>query len=109
MQLKTSLESMRLVVAQLVLVAAGVGFIFYVTLPLPSSKLAGGFFFAIGSLNALFYKRTGQKFYAKSQSSWRQVAKFWARSGERGTQILFLGIGIILAVAGCALLLVGSA
>jgi hypothetical protein len=109
MQLKTSGESMRWVIAQLVLVAAGVGFIFYVTLPLPSSKLVGGFFFAIGLLNVPFYEKTGHKFFAKTQSSWPQVATFWARSGERGTQILFLGIGIIFAVAGCALLIVGSA
>jgi hypothetical protein len=32
------------------------------------------------------------------------VARFWAYGGKNGTQILFLGIGIILAAAGCVLI-----
>lgn len=56
-------------------------------------------------LNVLFYKSTGRKFLAKTQSSRPFVARFWARSGEIGTQLLFLGIGVILAIAGCILLI----
>jgi hypothetical protein len=71
--------------------------------------LGGGFFLAIGALNALFYKSTGRKFFARTQSSPPFVANFWAHGGERGTQLLFLGMGIILAVAGCVLIIVGAA
>ena len=60
---------------------------------------------AIGALNVLFYKSTGRNFFAKTQSGRPFVASFWAHSGEKGIQFLFLGMGIILAVAGCVLLI----
>jgi len=83
--------------------------ILYVSLPLPDGKLLeGGFFLAIGVLHVLFYKRTRKKFFARTQTGWRLGAKLWARIGEGGTQVLYLGIGIILAVAGCILVIAGS-
>jgi hypothetical protein len=106
--MKSGIESMRWVIAQLVFIASGMAIILYVALPLPNAKLGGGFFLAIGVLHVLFYERTGRKFFAKTQSSWPHIARFWAHCGERGTQLLFLGIGIILAVSGCILLVVGS-
>ncbi len=109
MQMNPAVKSMRWVIAQLVVIAAGVGFILYAALRLPSSKWIGGFLLGIGALNVLLHKRTGQKFFARAQSSRPHVAKFWAYSGESGTQLLFLAIGIILAVAGCVLIVMGSA
>jgi Ca2+/Na+ antiporter len=100
---------MRWVIAQLAVIAIGMTVFVYVILPSHPGMLGGGFFLALGALNALFCKSTGRKFFAKTQSSAPFVANFWAHSGERGTQLLFLGIGIILAVAGCILLVVGSA
>lgn len=107
--MNTGVESMRWIIAALVLIASGIAFIVYVALPLPGAKLGGGFFLAIGVMNALFYKQTGREIFARAQSSWPFVARFWARSGEGGTQLLFLGIAIILAVAGCILLVRGPA
>jgi hypothetical protein len=98
---------MRWVIAQLALIATGVAFILYEAIPLPSSKWIGGFLLGIGTLNVLLHKRTGQKFFAKAQSSRPHLARFWASSGEKGTKLLFLGIGIILAVAGCVLIVLG--
>ena len=109
MQMKTGVEPIHWIIAPLVLIALGVAVIVYVALSLPGAKLGGGFFLAIGALNVLFYKSTGSKFFAKTQSSRPFVARFWARSGENGTQLLFLGIGVILAVAGGILLVAGTA
>jgi hypothetical protein len=81
----------------------------YLVLPLPGAKLGGGFFLAIGVMNVLFYKRTGQKMFALGQSSRPFVARVWTRGGENGTQLLVLGIGIILAGAGGILLVAGTA
>ncbi len=53
--MKTGVESMRWIIAALVLIASGIAFIVYVALPLPGAKLGGGFFLAIGVMNALFY------------------------------------------------------
>jgi hypothetical protein len=109
MQMKPLVESMRWVIACLVVLAAWMaGVIYYVILPSHSGRLLGVFFVAIGALNVLFCKTTARKFFAKTQSSPPFVAGFWARSGERGVQLLFLGIGIILAVGGCVLIIVGS-
>ena len=96
------------IIPPLVLIAFGVGLILFVVLPLPGAKLGGGFFLAIGVMNVLSYKRTGQKIFARAKSSRPLVAKFWVRAGENGTQLLFLGIGVILAVAGCILLIAGT-
>jgi hypothetical protein len=107
MQMKPAVESMRWVIAQLAVIATGVAFILYMAFPLPSSKLIGGFLLAIGALNGPFYRITGRRAFAQ-MSKRPLVAWFWVRSGERGSQVLFLGIAIILAVAGCVLLIFGS-
>lgn len=107
--MKTPSESTGWVIAQLTVIAIGMTIFIYVILPSHPGVLGGGFFLALGALNVLFCKRTGGKFFARTQSSPPFVANFWAHGGERGTQLLFLGIGIILAVAGCILLVVGSA
>jgi len=109
MQGKLTVESsMRWVVAVLVLCACGVGVIVYVALPLPSIKLGGGFLSAIDLLHMLFYKKSGQRFFARTQSIPPYFAKFWARGGEKGMQILFLGLGVIFVVAGGVLILFGA-
>ena len=108
MQMKRVGESMWWIIACLVMLAAWMAWLVFAASPSPG-KFGGGFLLAIGALHVLFYRRTGRKFFAKTQSRRPFVASFWARTGERGTQLLFLGIGIILAVAGCILLVVGSA
>lgn len=92
---------MRWVIAQLAVIAIGMMVLVYQVLPSHPGMLGGAFFLVLGAMNVLFCKTTGRKLFAKSQSSRPFIANFWAHSGERGTQFLFLGIGIILAVAGC--------
>jgi hypothetical protein len=107
--MKNGIESSRWVISSLVVFAAWMVWLVSVILPSHSGKLFGGFFLVIGILNMLFYKSTGRNFFAKTQSSWPFVANFWARSGEKGIQFLFLGIAIIFSVAGLVLAIVAPA
>jgi hypothetical protein len=100
---------MRWVIASLVVLTAWMAWVVSVILPSHSGNLFGGFFLVIGMLNVLFYKNTGRKFFAKTQSSRLFVSGFWVRSGEKGIQIFVLGIGVIFAAAGCVLIIMGSA
>jgi hypothetical protein len=111
MQLKPMIESAGWVIAQLALFAGWMGFIVYLILrePINNSKFIGGFVLAIGVLHLLFYKRSGRKFYARTQSLPTYFARFWACGGEMGMQLLFLGFGIILIVAGGVLIVLGPA
>ena len=107
--MKPAVESTRWVIGFLAVLAAWMVYMLYVELHLPGGgKFLGGSLLAVGALNALFYKKTGRKFFAKTQSSRPFVAGFWARIGEQGCQLLYLGIGIILAAGGCVLLIMGA-
>ncbi len=107
--MKKGVESTRWVIAFLIMLTGWMAWLVYVILSSHPDKLFGGFFLVMGLLNVLFYKSTGRRFFAKTQSSRPFVANFWAPNGEGGIQLLFLGIGIILAVAGCVLIILGSA
>jgi len=98
---------MRWVIALLVVLAVWMAFMLYVFRPLPDRLLFGGFFLAIGITNLLFYRAAARKFFAKTQASPPFVARVWAYGGEKGVQVLFFGIGIIFAVAGCVVMLAG--
>lgn len=100
---------MRGIIALLVVLTVWMGVILYMFRGLPDRLLFGGFFFAIGIGNVLFYKTTGRKFFSKTQASPSFVARAWAIAGKRGVQVLFLGIGIIFAPAGLVVMLVGPA
>jgi len=86
----------------LVVIAAGMSWFVYAV---PPSRLAAGFLLAIGAMNILFYRRFGRQIFGWAHSMPSIVARFWERGGEKGAQLLYLGIGIILAVAGCILLI----
>ncbi len=99
---------MRLVVITLVVIAVGTICVLYVALPYVS-KWVGGFLLVIGALNVLSYRRTGRRAFASMRSKHPFAAWFWVHIGESGSQLLFLGIGIILAIAGCILFIMESA
>lgn len=98
--MNSNVESMRWVMALLIAIAAWMAWVVYVASPLPNSRFLGGFLLAIGVFNAAFHKGSGRRAFAQMKSRHPLVAWFWVRSGERGSQFLFLGIAIILAVAG---------
>jgi hypothetical protein len=72
-------------------------------------KLLGGFFIALGLMNSLSCEATSRKLFSKTQSSPPFVAKVGAHIGEKGLQTLYLGIGVILALAGAVVILVSRA
>jgi len=104
MQMKSGAESVRWVVALLLVIAAGVSWLLY-RIPPSVGRLPGGFLLAIGALNILLHRRLGRQIFAWGHSMSPIVARFWERGGETGAQLLYLGIGLILAVAGCVLLI----
>jgi hypothetical protein len=68
-------------------------------------RFAGVFFLIVGAMNILFHRRFGRQVYTRGHSGPPFVAKVWDAGGEKGAQLLYLGIGIILAVVGCVLLI----
>jgi hypothetical protein len=100
---------MRWIIVLLVVLAVWMAFMLYVFRPLPDRLFLGGFFLAIGITNVLFCKTNGRRFFAKTQASPGFVARVWVCAGEKGVRVLFLGIGIIFVVAGCIVIVSGSA
>src|SRR5579864_2664322 len=90
------------VVALLVIIAAGVSWLAS-RIPPDLGRLGGGFFLVIGSMNILFHRRTARKDYARVHSMSPFISKFWDVGGERGMQLLYLGIGIICGAVGSVL------
>jgi hypothetical protein len=104
MQIGETPQSRRLVVALLILLAAGMaGFVLMV--PSDSIRFLGMCLITAGAFNMLLHRRFGRQNYRWSQGSPAFIANFWERIGENGTQIIYFGIGIILAAAGSFLLI----
>ena len=64
----------------------------------------GGVLVAFGALNILFHRTFGRQTFKSTRSMRSVVSNFWDRIGM-GLQFLYLGIGVILALAGVFLLL----
>ena len=97
-------EPKRWLVPLLAVISAGVGFLAY-HVPPSGRRLGGGFLLAIGAMNILFHRKIGRQVFDRAHSMRPIVARFWDYGGEKGTQLLYLGIGVILAIAGCVLLI----
>ena len=98
---------MRWVIALLVAFAIWMAIVLYVAWPWPDHFLFGGFFLAIGIPNLVFWRTNGQKLFTRTQACPPFVARVWARGGEMGVQVLFLGVGVIFAVAGSIVMILG--
>jgi len=68
-------------------------------------RFGGECLLLIGAMNILFHRRFGRQVYTRGNTGPPFVAKFWDSGGEKGAQLLYLGIGIILALVGCVLLI----
>jgi hypothetical protein len=101
--------STRWVIAPLVVLAVWMAFMLYVFRPLPDRLFLGGSFLTIGIMNVPFCKTNGRKLFVKTQASPPFVARVWASAGEKGVQVPFLAIGIIFAVAGWVVIVLGPA
>ena len=97
MQVRAAVESVYWVVILLVVIAAGVSWLLY-WIPPSLGRLPGGFLLAVGALNILLHRRIGRQTFGWARLMPPVVARFWGCGGEKGAQLLYLGIGIILAV-----------
>jgi hypothetical protein len=98
---------MRWVIALLVAFPTWMAFVLYMARPWPDHFLFAGFFLAIGITNVVFWRTSGRRFFARTKACPPFVARVWARVGEKGVQVLFLGVGIIFGVAGCIVIILG--
>lgn len=84
------------------------GGLVYLALPLPDIKLAGIFLLLIGIVNLFFNKRFGKSFFSSTQLIPNMFSKLWSDLGQRGIEIMFLGIGMIFTCAGIVLIIMGK-
>jgi hypothetical protein len=99
---------MPYVIAHFVTLAVSMAVLICV-LPREGDGFVGACLFALGAANLLLYRKGGRGYFRQTQRAPSQLAQVWAFIGERGTQLLFLGTGIILAAAGCVLVVLGFA
>jgi hypothetical protein len=102
--MRSAVESNLWVFAVLVIIAAGVCWLLY-QIPPSLGRLTGVFLLAIGVLNLFLHRRIGRQIFSWVHSMPTVVARFWDCGGQEGSQLLYLGIGIILAVSGAVLLI----
>ena len=101
--MSSSVGSNLWLTAVLVAIAAGVCWLLYQTPP-SLDRLTGAFLLAIGILNIVLHRRIGRQIFGWAHSM-PTVARFWECTGQEGAQLLYLGIGIILAVSGAVLVI----
>jgi hypothetical protein len=73
---------------------------------IPSSErgFLGAGLLGMGLLNVLLHRRLGRQSYEWRRYMPLSVSEFWEYIGEGGAKLLYLGAGVILALAGCVLL-----
>jgi hypothetical protein len=105
--METKDRSIGLVIAILVLIALCFTFIMYMIISLSDASIGffGAFLLAIGVPHMVFYKKIGRHFFLKTQ---KRGLQFWALIGERNLQFFYRGVGIIMTIAGCILLVAGA-
>ena len=74
-------------------------------LPATLSRFFGGCTLGFGVLIVLTHRRLGRQVFDSSRSMPTFVIEFWDRIGREGTQLLYLGTGIILIFEGAFLLI----
>ncbi len=94
------------VIALLILILAGViGLLVAVPSEPHSDRFFGACLIGAGCMNVLLHGNIGRQHFKQVHWRYAVVSNFWKRIGQGGLQLLYLGIGIILAVAGLFLLI----
>ena len=97
-------ENKRGLFFMLALVFAGV-VAFALVVPSSESRFLGFCLLAVGAFNVLLHRRFGRQTFEGMKYMPAFTARFWTHIGQKGTQILYLWIGIILAATGLLLLM----
>ena len=101
-----SVESKRGAVVLLMLILGGViGLLVVIPSEPQSNRFFGACLIAAGAMNVLLHRRIGRQLFRQVHSRSPLISNFWKRMGQDGIQLLYLGIGIILAAAGLFLLI----
>jgi hypothetical protein len=101
-----AVESKRGVVVLLMLILGGViGLLVMIPSESQSNRFFGACLIAAGAMNVLLRRMIGRQLFRQVNSSSPLISNFWKRMGQDGIQLLYLGIGIILAAAGLFLLI----
>jgi hypothetical protein len=99
-------KSRRGVIVLLVLIFAGViGLLVAVPSEPHADRFFGACLIGAGGMNVLLHRQIGRQGFKQVHSMYPVVFNFWKRIGQDGIQLLYLGIGIILAAAGLFLLI----
>ena len=98
--------SKRSAVVLLMLILGGViGLLVLIPSEAQSNRFFGACLIAAGAMNVLLHRRIGRQLLRQVNSRSPLISNFWKRMGHDGIQLLYLGIGIILAAAGLFLLI----
>jgi hypothetical protein len=96
----------RAVIVLLILVLAGMmGLLVMIPSNPDLNRFFGAGLIGAGALNVLLHRRIGRQYFEQVRSMPSIMSNFWHRIGRDGIQLLYLGIGIILAAAGLFLLI----
>jgi hypothetical protein len=96
--------SRRWVIGLLILISAGViGFL--IVVPSSANRSLGTCLVAIGAFNILLHRAIGRQVFRQTQTMPPFISTFWKHFDKEGSEILYLGIDIILATAGLFLLI----
>jgi hypothetical protein len=98
---------MRWILVLLAFLAAWMVFVAYIIGSVPDATVFGLFFLAIGLVNIIACKTTARRVFSWAISSRPFIARVWLVGGTKGLEILYLGIGVIFAVAGSVELAMG--
>ena len=93
-----------LVIFLLIVITIGVTWLVSVVPP-SLNRFFGGSMVAAGAINVLLRRRFGRQTFDSTRSMPGFIAKFWERIGNEGAQSLYLGIGMVLTLAGFFLLI----
>jgi len=73
-------------------------------IPVRDYPLWGSFLLVFGLFNIVMSRVTGRLHWNKGVRSPKFFRSFWIKLGERGAQIYFLGLGVVLAILGAVLI-----
>lgn len=104
MQMINARENKSGLVFLLIIIFAGV-VSFTIVVPTSESTFLGSCLVAVGAFNILLHRVFGRQTFEWMRRQPAFVASFWTRTGQKGTQLLYLWMGIILASAGSFLLI----
>lgn len=104
MSLSAAITSRLAIVLLLIVVLAGVGWLISMV-PSSLARLVASGLIGAGLLNVFLHRSFGRQSFEWSQSLPFLVSTPWRKMGMGGAQALYLGIGMVLVLAGCVLLI----